>query len=77
MCGISYHFFEHNVSRNIIDIAAAPADSHGGDHTQGGGASQGGGGQLPVHFCVLQLCGHAILHWSVRKQPQRIEFEIK
>ena len=78
MCGISYHFFEHKVSRNIIEIAAAPADSHGGDHTaQFVAASQGGGGQLPVHFCLLQLCGHAILHWSVRKQPQRIEFEIK
>ena len=78
MCGISYHFFEHKVSRNIIEIAAAPIDSHGGDHkAQFVAASQGGGGQLPVHFCLLQLCGHAILHWSVRKQPQRIEFEIK
>ena len=73
MCSISYHFFEHKVSRNIIVIAAAPADSHGGDRTaQFVAASQGGGGQLPV-----QLCGHAILHWSVRKQPQRIEFKIK
>ena len=59
MCGISYHFFEHKVSRNSIDIAAAPADSHGGDHTAqfvaasqgGGGGGGGGGGQLPVHFC--------------------------
>ena len=63
----------------LLKIAAAPAaDLHGGDHTvQFVAASQGGGGQLPVHFCVLQLCGHATLHWSVRKQPQRIEFEIK
>ena len=54
-------------------VAAAPADSHGGDHTaQFVAASQGGGGQLPVHAAL----GHAILHWSVRKQPQRIEFEI-
>ena len=50
MCGISYHFFEHKVSRNSIEIAAAPADSHGGDHTaqfvaalQGGGGGGGGG----------------------------------
>ena len=70
--------FEHKVSRNRIEIAAAPTDSHGGDHTaQFVAASQGGGGQLPVHLCVLQLCGHATLHWSVRKQPQRIEFKIK
>ena len=34
----------------------------------------GGGGQLPVHFCLLQLWSTL---WSVRKQPQRIEFEIK
>ena len=62
----------------VLKIAAAPADSRGGDHTtQFVAASQGGGGQLPVHFWVLQLCGHAILHWSVRKQPQRIEFKIK
>ena len=31
---------------------------------------------LAVHFC-MQLRRHAILHWSWRKQPQRIEFEIK
>ena len=37
---------------------AAPADSHGGDHTaQFVAASQGGGGQLPVHCCLLQLWG--------------------
>ena len=52
MCGMSYHFFEHKVSRNIIVIAAAPADSHG-DHTaQFVAASQGGGGQLRVNFCL-------------------------
>ena len=45
--------YEHKVSRNIIEIAAAPADSHGGDHTaQFVAASQGGGGQLRVHFCL-------------------------
>ena len=55
---IPHHFFEHKVSRNSIEIAAAPADSHGGDHTaQFVAASQGGGGQLPVHFCLLQLWG--------------------
>ena len=61
MCGISYHFFKHKVSRNSIEIAAAPADSHGGDHK--------------AQF--IAALEHAILHWSVRKQPQRIEFEIK
>ena len=63
----------------LLKIATAPAaDLHGGDHTiQFVAASQVGGGQLPVHFCVLQLCGPATLHWSVRKQLQRIEFEIK
>ena len=74
MCGISYHFFEHK------QIAAAPADSHGGDHTaQFVAASQGGGGQLPLSIAFLFIVAleHAILHWSVRKQPQRIEFEIK
>ena len=34
-------------------VAAAPADSHGGDHTaQFVAASQGGGEQLPVLFCL-------------------------
>ena len=54
----------HNTSLNtkyqetVLKIAAAPADSHGGDHTaQFVAASQGGGGQLPVHFCLLQLWG--------------------
>ena len=46
----------------LLQIAVAPADLHGGDHTaQFVAASQGGGGQLPVHFCVLQLCWHAII----------------
>ena len=28
-------------------------------------------------FMFIAALEHAILHWSVRKQPQRIEFEIK
>ena len=50
----------------VYQIAAAPAESHGGDDTaqfvaasQGGGGGGGGGGQLPLHFCLLQL-------WSTR-----------
>ena len=78
MCGISYHFFEHKVSRNSIEIAAAPADSHGGDHTaQFVAASQGGRRSIASAFLFIAALEHAILHWSVRKQPQRIEFEIK
>ena len=98
MCGISYHFREHKVSRNSIEIAAAPADSHGGDHTaqfvaasQGGGGGGGGGGlgggggfgrgggrrSIASAFLFIAALEHAILHWSVRKQPQRIEFEKK
>ena len=47
-------------SLNTKYQAAAPADSDGGDHTaKFVAASQGGGGQLPVHFCLLQL-------WSTR-----------
>ena len=77
MCGISYHFFEHKVSRNSIEIAAAPADSHGGDHTaQFVAASQGGRRSIASAFLFIAALEHAILHWSVRKQPQRIEFEI-
>ena len=39
--------------RNIIVIAAALADLHGGDHTaQFVAASQGAGGQLRVHCCL-------------------------
>ena len=78
MCGISYHFFDHKVSRNSIEIAAAPADSHGGDHTaQFVAASQGGRRSISSPFLFIAALEHAILHWSVRKQPQRIEFEIK
>ena len=83
MCGISCHFFEHKVSRNIIEIAAALADSHGADHTaqfvaasRGEGGGGGGGGGAANCECI-SVCRHAILHWSFRKQPQRIEFEIK
>ena len=76
MCGISYHFFEHKVSRNSrIEIAAAPADSHGGDHTaQFVAASQGGRRSIASAFLFIAALEHAILQC---KQPQRIEFEIK
>ena len=68
MCGISYHFFEHKVSRNSIEIAAALTDSHGGDHTaqfvaasQGGGwggvGGWGGGGGAAVNCqCISVYC---------------------
>ena len=59
-------------------VAAAPADSHGGDHTaQFVAASQGGRRSIASAFLFIAALEHAILHWSVRKQPQRIEFEIK
>ena len=67
-------------------VAAAPADSHGGDYTaqspprRGGGGGGGGGGRrrsFASAFLFIAALEHAILHWSVRKQPQRIEFEIK
>ena len=68
-------------------MPAAPAGSHGGDHTaQFVAASQGGGGggggvrgrrSFAGAFLFVAALEHAILHWSVRKQPQRIEFEIK
>ena len=55
----AYRTTSLNTKASIV-IAAAPADSHDGDHTaQFVAASQGGGGQLPVHFCLLQL-------WSTR-----------
>ena len=37
----------------------------------------GGGGGAAVNCQCIAALEHAILHWSVRKQPQRIEFEIK
>ena len=59
-------------------VAAAPADSHGGDHTaQFVAASQGGRRSIASALLFTAALGHAILHWSVRKQPQRIEFEIR
>ena len=60
-------------------VAAAPADSHGGDHTaQFVAASPGGRRSIASAFLFIAALEHAILHWSVRKQqPQRIEFEIK
>ena len=58
-------------------VAAAPADSHGGDHTaQFVAASQMGRRSIASAFLFIAALEHAILHWSVRKQPQRIEFEI-
>ena len=63
MCGISCHFFEHKVSRNSIEIAAAPVDSHGRDHTaqfiaasQGGGGGGGGGGSAVNCPCISVYC---------------------
>ena len=71
-----YHTISLITKYQETNSGAAAADSHGGDHTaQFVAASQGGGGQSPVHCCLLQLWGTR-LHWSVRKQPQRIEFEI-
>ena len=53
MCDISYHFFEHKVSGNIIEIAAAPADSHGVDHTaQFVAASHSGDGIVASAFLL-------------------------
>ena len=45
----------------------------------GGGGGGGGGGRRSIAsaFLFIAALEHAILHWSVRKQPQRIEFEIK
>ena len=39
-------------------------------------ASQGGRRSIASAFLFTAAMGHAISHWSVRKQPQRIEFEI-
>ena len=71
-------------SLNTKIQAAAPADSHGGDNTaqfvaasRGGGGGGGGGRPIASAFMFIAALEHAILHWSVRKQPQRIEFEIK
>ena len=36
----------------------------------------GGRRSIASAFPFTAALGHAILHWSVRKQPQRIEFEI-
>ena len=36
----------------------------------------GGRRSIASAFLFTAALGHAILHWSVRKQPQRIEFEI-
>ena len=37
----------------------------------------GGRQSIASAFLFTAALEHAILHWSVRKQPQRIEFEIK
>ena len=42
----------------------------------GGGGGGGGGRSIGSAFLFTAALRHAILHWSVRKQPQRIEFEI-
>ena len=39
--------------------------------------TKGGGRSIASAFLFIVASEHAILHWSVRKQPQRIEFEIK
>ena len=49
--------------------------SHGTVRRRLGGV--GGGGSIASAFLFIAALEHAILHWSVRKQPQRIEFEIK
>ena len=78
MCGISYHFFEHKVSRNSISNSGGTGSSHGVDHTaQFVAASQEGRRSIASAFLFIAALEHAILHWSVRKQPQRIKFEIK
>ena len=37
---------------------------------------RGGRQSIASAFLFIAALEHAILHWSVRKQPQRIEFEI-
>ena len=61
----------------LQEIAAAPADSHGGDHTaQFVAASQGFRRSIASAFmCTAALRARYIT--LARKQPQRIEFEIK
>ena len=49
----------------------------GGGGGGGGGGVGGGGRSIASAFMFIAALEHAILHWSVRKQPQRIEFEIK
>ena len=41
------------------------------------GGGGGGGQSIASAFLFIAALEHVILHWSVRKQPQRIEFEIK
>ena len=82
MCGISYHFFEHKVSRNSIVNSGgtgrlARRGSHGTVRRRLAGGGGGGRRSVASAFMFIAALEHAILHWSVRKQPQRIEFEIK
>ena len=64
-------------SLNTKYQAAAPADSHGGDHTVCRVHVAASRRSNASAFLFIAALDHAILHWSVRKQPQRIEFEIK
>ena len=61
-------------SLNTKYQAAAPADSHGGGRGGGGGGVRR---SIASAFLFIAALEHALLHWSVCKQPQRIEFEIK
>ena len=65
---------KHKVQEALLKIAAAPADLHGGDHTVQFVEARLAGGRRPIAgaFLCTAACGHATLHWSVRKQPQRI-----
>ena len=90
MCGISYHFFEHKVFKQrhrqtrtaeIARHSSSPPRRGGGGGGGGGGGVGGGGGgggrrSVASAFLFIAALEHAILHWSVRKQPQRIAFEI-
>ena len=44
----------------------------GGGGGGGGGGAWGGGRSIASAFLFIAALKHAILHWSVRKQPQRI-----
>ena len=84
MYGISYHFFQHKVSSNSIansdgnrQTRTAEITRHSSSPPRRGGGGGGGRRSIASAFLFIAALEHAILHWSVRKQPQRIEFEIK